>query len=224
MASTAPYWGTDSTVSHQMQRVSPSFPSLTRYSSDSVSATGAFTSVAARRNFGHNKASATPSSSITPISQPAPSQPTTAARTKRDWPESVRLYVQRAFAAENSVPGVDREEMEMKLKQVISDSAESNTLTIIDWANMPLPQHMILDERQRSGLIPPGPAWGNVITPLGLHETNMKSNESPSKKRKSSDLESSQKSQEKILHGVLLTIAMYSKIESLTLINGSGTM
>ena len=50
------------------------------------------------------------------------------------------------------MPSVGREEIEMKLKQVISDSAESNTLTIIDWANIPLPQHIILDERQHSGL------------------------------------------------------------------------
>lgn len=160
--------------------------------------TGAFTSVAARRNFGHNKASVIPSPSVTPIPQPAPSQPTTAARTKRDWPESVRLYVQRAFAAENNVPGVGREEMEMKLKQVISDSAESNTLTSIDWANTPLPQRMILLERQRSGLIEPGPAWRNSIAPLGVHDTNMKNNESSSKKRKSSNLETSQSGQEKI--------------------------
>ena len=88
----------------------------------------------------------------TQIPQAASSQPPTAARTKRDWPESVRLYVQRAFAAQNKVPGVGREEMEKKLKQVISESAESDTLTVIDWANIPLPQHIILDERQRSGV------------------------------------------------------------------------
>ena len=139
-----------------------------------------------------------PPPTITPTQQPAPTSTSASARAKRDWPEPVRLYVQRAFAAENNLPGISREDMEVKLKKVISDSAESNTLTHVDWANLPLPQHMILNERQHPSQIQLNPAWGNIVSHLGMHETNIKSNEGPTKKRKSSDLESSQRGQDKI--------------------------
>ncbi|KAL2050542.1 hypothetical protein ABVK25_009211 [Lepraria finkii] len=180
MTSTAPYWGTGPMASHQMQ------------------STGAFTSVATRRNFGQNHVSATPPPSTLPAAQQASNPSAAAAKAKRDWPESVRLYVQRAFASENNIPGINREELETKLKQVISDSAESNTLLTVDWANKPLPQHMISDERHQTIYFNQNPPWGNGVAPLNIHDTNTRSTDSPSKKRKSSDLESSQNGHQKV--------------------------
>lgn len=185
-------------ASHQMQCTFRTFPSLEEDSHNTPSATGAFTSVATRRNFGQNHVSATPPPSTLPAAQQASNPSAAAAKAKRDWPESVRLYVQRAFASENNIPGINREEMETKLKQVISDSAESNTLLTVDWANKPLPQHMISDERHQTIYFNQNPPWGNGVTPLNIHDTNTRSTDSPSKKRKSSDLESSQNGHQKV--------------------------
>ena len=185
-------------ASHQMKRTFRTFPSLEEDSHNTPSATGAFTSVVARRNFGQNHVSATPLPSTPPAAQQASSPSAAAAKAKRDWPEGVRLYVQRAFASENNIPGMNREEMETKLKQVISDSAESNTLLTVDWANKPLPQHMILNERHQTIYFNQNPPWGNGVAPLSIHDTNTRSTDSPSKKRKSSDLESSQNGHQKV--------------------------
>ena len=198
MTSAAPYWGAGPTVSHQMHRTFSTFPSLEGHNHNTPIATGAFTSVAARRNFGQNYVSAIPPPPAQPVIQPASSPSPAAAKAKRDWPESVRRYVQKAFAVEHNVPGVTREEMEAKLKQVISDSAESNTLLTVDWANKPLPQQMILDERHQTTYFNQNPPWGDGVTPLSIHDTNIRSTDSPSRKRKSSDLESSQSGQQKV--------------------------
>lgn len=164
-------WQASSTVSHQM------------------SSHGAFTSVSARRTF----ARPTPAPSTTP--SPPPSA---AEKAKRDWPESVRHYVQRAFATENTIASIPRQEMEIKLKKIISNSAENNTLGTIDWAKLPLPQQMILEERARTALLSVNPPWGNGLEPLSLQETNVKSTDTLSKKRKSSELDLSQNGQEKV--------------------------
>jgi len=82
--------------------------------------------------------------------------------------------------------------METRLKQVISKAAESNTLHTIDWAALPLPQQAILVERKAL------PFYGKGLTPLTLQETNSEANGTLSRKRKSSDLETSQNGQEKI--------------------------
>ncbi|KAF6224943.1 hypothetical protein HO133_010137 [Letharia lupina] len=154
-----------------------------------MSSHGAFTSVSARRTF----ARPTPAPSTTP--SPPPSA---AEKAKRDWPESVRHYVQRAFATENTIASIPRQEMEIKLKKIISNSAENNTLGTIDWAKLPLPQQMILEERARPALLSANPPWGNGLEPLSLQETNVKSTDTLSKKRKSSELDLSQNGQEKV--------------------------
>ena len=106
--------------------------------------------------------------------------------------------MQRAFATENNVPGISRQEMETKLKQVISNSAESNTLLTVDWAKVPLPQQMILDEHAKPAQFLANPPWGNGVAPLSLQETNIRGTDKSSKKRKSYELESTQNGQEKI--------------------------
>jgi len=157
---------------------------------DALSGTSAFTSVTARRSFAKPTVTATP--------QPPANSPSAAERAKRDWPESVRLYVQRAFAKENEIPKVNRQEMESKLKKIISDSAENNTLYTVDWTNFPLPQQMILSERTRSAQIDANPPWGDGVAPLSIQETNVKNTDHMSKKRKSSELDSFQNGQEKV--------------------------
>jgi SAC3 family protein LENG8/THP3 len=77
------------------------------------------------------------------------------AKKKVDWPPAVRQYVQRCFVPENMIKGISREDMEAKLKSVISQAAESNNLHSVNWAELPLPQQMLQEERNRSILAPP---------------------------------------------------------------------
>lgn len=122
---------------------------------------------------------------------PAPTTPLSAGKSKRDWPSPVRNYVQRAFAPENTLPDVSRHMMEIKLKQIISDSAESNTLLTVDWENLPLPQQIIYQDREKALISPPNLLLGNDLSALSVNDTNFKSSLTPSKKRKSSDREPS---------------------------------
>jgi len=75
------------------------------------------------------------------------SPPKSNAASKVEWPQPVREYVSRAFMADNLVTGIDSATMAAKLKQVISDAAESKMLDTIDWPNHPLPQEFIQMER-----------------------------------------------------------------------------
>ena len=190
MSIAASAWQASPTVSHQMSCVSNLSFSYAIHKVDTHSASGAFTSVSARRTF------AQPAAAV-PLSTTSP-PPSAAEKAKRDWPESVRHYVQRAFATENTVASIPRQEMEVKLKKIISNSAENNTLGTIDWVNLPLPQQMILGERARPALVSSNPPWGSGLEPLSLQETNVKSTDTFSKKRKSSELDITQNSQEKV--------------------------
>ena len=116
-------------------------------------------------------------------------------KPKRDWPDPVRQYVQRAFAQDNNLPGVSRQEMEAKLKQIIAESASSDTLHTTDWANLPLPQQVIQNERAASVMpepMPTNPQWGRTFPSLSVQETNIPTHGTNFKKRKSSDLEQAQ--------------------------------
>lgn len=157
--------------------------------------TSSFTPVSVRRTFNRP----TQPTVSTPVTAP----PTASSRVgaqdaKRDWSPAVRAYVSRAFAVENVLPGVEREEMETRLKKVISDAAASEKLLTVDWINLPLPQHMILQERTARAQLFSNPLYNGGIIPLSLPETNHKALESPSKKRKSSELDTFQPAQEKI--------------------------
>ena len=52
---------------------------------------------------------------------------------------------------EHNVPGIERVQMEEKLKQTITKANESNQLMTIDWDKLPLPQELIQMERTGSG-------------------------------------------------------------------------
>lgn len=79
--------------------------------------------------------------------------------------------------------------MEIKLKQIISDSAESNTLLTVAWETLPLPQQMIYTEREKAINPPANLPLGNDLSTLSMQDTNLKSTVTPSKKRKSTDWE-----------------------------------
>ncbi|KAL6717088.1 hypothetical protein ACLMJK_005003 [Lecanora helva] len=161
---------------------------------DSQIVNPAFTAVAARRNF----VKAEPTPTLAPKSASAVRTSSDAERAKREWPNSVRAYVQRAFAIENRVEGISREEMEIKLKVVISRAVESNTLYSVDWTNLPLPQHMILNERTKATQMHQNPPWGTSVAPLNLRETNLNSTDVYSRKRKSPEQDLHHNTQDKI--------------------------
>ena len=94
----------------------------------------AYTTVTARRSFVQPE----------PVKQTSPSRNGTQ---KIDWPQTVRDYVQRCFGIENHIEGVEREEIEMRLKRLLSEAAEANRLYSIDWTSHPTPQQLIVRER-----------------------------------------------------------------------------
>lgn len=97
-----------------------------------MTATTAFTAVTPRRTLARPELSST-----------APP----AEKKKVDWPPPVREYVQRCFAPESAIQGIDAPMIEAKLKEVITEAAEGNRILDIDWANLPLPQQLIQQER-----------------------------------------------------------------------------
>lgn len=113
-------------------------------------------------------------------------KPSNAGKPKRDWPQAVRQYVQRAFAPENNEPSVSRPDMEIKLKQTISDAAETNDLLHVDWDNLPLPQQTILYEREKEKEQRENTRH---ISTLSIQDTNLSSFAPLSRKRKSTDWE-----------------------------------
>lgn len=78
---------------------------------------------------------------------PANQQAPPAKKSKVDWPDAVRDYVQRSFIPKNMDPSVSRSDMENQLKATISSATDSGQLHSIDWAAMPLPQEMIKASR-----------------------------------------------------------------------------
>lgn len=187
-------WRPSPTVSHPMSCAFSNFalsPCDLNFSlTDLIIANTSFTPVAARQYF----TKAAPAPTPTPSANAA----SVAEKAKRDWPETVRHYVQKAFAVENHVQGISRQDMEIKLKEVISNAVESNTLLTVDWANLPLPQHLILNERTAVTEIHQNPPWENAIAPLTLQETNRKTTDTFSKKRKSAEADSHHQSQGKV--------------------------
>lgn len=110
---------------------------------------------------------------------PQPSSPQQAPasdekKTKTNWPESVRRYVQRSFDTTNILPGIDRLEMETMLKKTITEASDTNTLNSRDWDTYPLPQQLIQNERSKAAT-----AWQQESLNFQMAATGF------SKKRKS---------------------------------------
>ena len=84
--------------------------------------------------------------------------------------------------------------MEAKLKKIISDAAETNTLLTVDWETLPLPQATLQAERNSTSL--PLAATSAHMSTLNFHDTNNSSYYYPTaKKRKSSELDDSRSHQ-----------------------------
>lgn len=99
----------------------------------------------------------------------------------------LRMYVQRSFVPENQIAGVSRGEMESRLKAVVTEAAQSDSLEVIDWDSLPLPQVMIQNERNRVLTSGNPPEW-NVS--FAVAEGKLASSmEELSRKRKSLDTE-----------------------------------
>jgi hypothetical protein len=60
--------------------------------------------------------------------------------------------VQRAFEADNAICGIEHPELRQKLTVVITSAAESVYLHTTDWNTYPLPQHIIIQEREQEAL------------------------------------------------------------------------
>src|SRR5271156_4334060 len=99
---------------------------------------GAFIPVVARRTYGQVPPPPTyhlqPYQSQQAQAPPPPPPPVTAAPIKKkiNWPPAVRQYVQRCFTPEAMIKGITKEEMESKLKKVITDAAESGNLNNVN--------------------------------------------------------------------------------------------
>ena len=80
--------------------------------------------------------------------------------------------------------------MEAKLKKVITEAAESGNLHDVNWDELPLPQQMIQEERNRTILAPPPPvvSWPARVAPPSVLEQVPLSHSDSLKKRKSSEL------------------------------------
>ncbi len=113
---------------------------------------------------------------------------------KVTWPQPVRSYVQRAFQDEHQIPGIERGDIEAKLKQTITQANDRGELATVDWDHLPLPQQMIRAERgaleegqgPSAPSRPPEESRSEMMHPDRLQLIDGGS--SVSKKRKSTDL------------------------------------
>lgn len=140
-------------------------------------ATPAYIPVQARRSFAHTSTTA-----MVPQPQPTTTQ---APRKRVEWPAPLRSYVQRSFAPENQLPGVNRQEMEVKLKGVITEAAEKGQLEKINWDALPLPQVMIQNERNQILTNPAVSGWSDSLLTAAQKPDTV--TEDVSRKRKSAE-------------------------------------
>jgi hypothetical protein len=119
------------------------------------------------------------------IQQPVQTLPPPAPRKKIEWPQPVRNYVQRSFDENNMLSDVSRSDMEIKLKQTITEATDQDTLDKIDWDNLPLPQQLIKQERQQARAITQQPASLTSRNSSGF----ISGRENMSKKRKSQEID-----------------------------------
>jgi hypothetical protein len=121
--------------------------------------------------------------------------PTQKPKKKVEWTRPVREYVARAFDPDNSIEGISSSDVQARTKEIIQYYAERNMQEEIDWADYPLPQQILAEERMSANAAP-AVALGNVYehNPY-MNASNGTTNiSSPaftpnSKKRKSQDME-----------------------------------
>src|SRR5271154_2395856 len=155
-----------------MYSLPPAAPGLppwqTRGNYTSINDRTAYISVPARQSFASSSSLPPPPTYIPsplqtnvpppPPAMPAPSTSAPPTRKKVVFSEHVRDYVQRSFAVDNAIEGISKTEIEVKLRKIITDATSSGNLDNVNWAQLPLPQQMILEEKSRPVSIPSPPA------------------------------------------------------------------
>ena len=119
--------------------------------------------------------------------------PTASASTpslsKTQFSDAVRTYVSRSFEHENTIKDVSRQELEIRLKAIITDAAQNGRLQTIDWTTYPLPQQIILEERKRAALAPLMASYPlHVPVPIPAHSSTKPPTDNTLRKRKSSEM------------------------------------
>lgn len=139
----------------------------------------AYTPVVAQRSFA---ARADASHTNTYKMQPAPSEPA----KKSSFPPTLREYVQRSFAQDVQIRGIEKPEVEAKLKEIINSAAQENKLHEIEWEVFPLPQELIQKERaEKLGI---GQTYAQApIHTFPNHVATNNGYSPPNKKRKSEE-------------------------------------
>ncbi len=103
------------------------------------------------------------------------------------WSSDVRDYVNRSFAKTAEMRDVTKEQIEAKLKEVITNATQGGNLNAINWKEVPLPQQIILEERNRALLAPRTPP--PFVPPVSLPvSTTYPTQTDVPRKRKSTEL------------------------------------
>lgn len=172
-----------------------------------IDSQNAYIPVPARQTFGHQSNLPAPPFYVPPplnsISQqqypPLPptsvssasTTPSAPAKKKITWSPAVRDYVNRSFAQENSIAGITKEQIESRLKEVITEATQHGKLEATNWAQLPLPQQMLQQERTRALLAPMSPSY--VPPPASMDGAVLSYHQQPRKegprKRKSTELD-----------------------------------
>lgn len=109
-------------------------------------------------------------------------------RQKVVWSQDVRDYVNRSFAKTAEKHDVSKEEIEAKLKEIITDATQNGKLDTINWKDLPLPQQMIQEERNRALLAPMTPSSIPPYVPVTVSTTSYYHQPDIPRKRKSTEL------------------------------------
>ena len=121
------------------------------------------------------------------LQRPRP-PPEPSPRKTTNWSDDIREYVQRAFAPENAIPGIDSAALQEKLKRVITVAAEEGRTQEIDWSTYSLPQELIRQERAQAALYGAQDAVLANINASAWSKPDAKQSSGPqTKKRKSPD-------------------------------------
>ncbi|KAJ1960544.1 hypothetical protein GGI12_003739 [Dipsacomyces acuminosporus] len=92
--------------------------------------------------------SAAATSSETPAKK---SKHSSKSQSEPEWPDSLKRFVERSFAA---CAGKSRQDLEIQLKQIISAAANNKKLYSIDWDNRPLPKACDLGKKRLGAAVP----------------------------------------------------------------------
>lgn len=116
---------------------------------------------------------------------------------KIEWTQPVREYVARTFDPDNSIEGITPGEVQTRTKEIIQYYAERNMQESIDWADYPLPQQLLAEERRIANLATTVELGNGYASTSYVNASNGTTNNSSpshtpqSKKRKSQDLDDS---------------------------------